>query len=160
MMASIFDFTAPLTNGEHCDLAQFKGKPLLIVNTASKCELTPQYFALEQLYQKYKDQGFTVLAFPCNQFENKEPADNDEIKHFCELQFGVSFPIFAKVAVNGPDALPLFNFLKTNSRGLMQARAIKWNFTKFLINRTGQVVARYAPRTKPDAISSVIESIL
>lgn len=159
-MASIFDFSAPLANGEPLELAQFQGQPLLIVNTASKCELTPQYVALEQLYQKYKAQGFQVLAFPCNQFENKEPAQNDEIKQFCELQFGISFPIFSKVAVNGPDALPLFNFLKTNSRGLMHARAIKWNFTKFLINRAGQVEARYAPRTKPEAISAVIESIL
>ena len=136
------------------------GQVLLVVNTASQCGFTPQYKELEQLHQKYKDKGLVILAFPCNQFGGQEPGSDNEIQQFCQLNYGVSFPVMAKLAVNGPDASPLFEHLKDSARGLMKTRAIKWNFTKFLINKQGDVVKRYAPRTKPASIAASIEDLL
>ena len=155
-MDSIYQFSAPLYNGENFALSQLKGKTILIVNTASKCNFSVQLSALEKLYQQYKAQGFIVLAFPCNQFDYNEPIDNIDIKDFYQQQFNVSFPVFSKVMVNGPDAHPLFNYLKAHTRGIAQNRAIKWNFTK--LNSEGQLAVRYAPRTKPDTLKQVIES--
>ena len=159
-MDSIYQFTVPLSNGEDFALSQLKGKTILIVNTASKCSFSVQIAALEKLYQQYKHRGFTILAFPCNQFDHNEPIENANIKRFYQEQFNVSFPVFSKVMVNGPDAHPLFNYLKTPTRGIAQNRAIKWNFTKFLINSQGQLSVRYAPRTKPETLKMVIESTL
>lgn len=159
-MGDVFQFKAPNINGEQIDLTHYRGQVLLIVNTACKCDLTPQYVGLEKLYQKYKNEGFKILAFPCAQFSPLEPKTDVEIKNFCQKQFNISFDIFAKVEVNGPNSLPLFNYLKQQCRGLSGPRAIKWNFTKFLVNRDGKVVNRYAPRTKPEAISDAIENIL
>ncbi|WP_273050278.1 glutathione peroxidase [Pseudoalteromonas sp.] len=159
-MDSIYQFNAPLYNSENFSLSQLQGKTILIVNTASKCNFSVQLSALERLYQQYKSSGFTVLAFPCNQFGQNEPLDNLAIKDFYQAQFGVSFEIFGKVMVNGPETHPLFNYLKSHTRGISQNRAVKWNFTKFLINSQGQLVARYAPRTKPETLKQVIESNL
>ncbi len=159
-MDTIYHLNAPLIDGENFSFARLKGKTALIVNTASSCSFTPQYGALERLYRDYKEQDFLVLGFPCNQFGRHEPGDNQDIKRFCRQQFNVSFPLFSKTTVNGPDAHPLFNYLKEHTRGIAQNRAIKWNFTKFLINAEGQLVARYAPRTRPDTLRSVIESQL
>lgn len=159
-MDSIYQFSAALYNGEDFAFSQLKGKTVLIVNTASNCNFSVQLSALEKLYQQYNKQGFTVLVFPCNQFDYNEPNDNLAIKHFYQQQFNVSFPVFSKVMVNGPDAHPLFNYLKTHTRGIAQNRAIKWNFTKFLINSKGQLSVRYAPRTKPEALKQVIESTI
>ena len=159
-MDSIYQFNAPLYNSENFALSQLKGKTVLIVNTASKCNFSVQLNALEKLYQEYKHHGFTVLAFACNQFGQNEPLDNLAIKDFYQAQFGVSFEIFGKVMVNGPETHPLFSYLKSHTRGISQNRAIKWNFTKFLINSQGQLVSRYAPRTKPDTLRHVIESNL
>lgn len=159
-MDSIYQFNAPLYNSENFSLSELKGKTVLIVNTASKCSFSMQLNALEKLYQEYKDRGFTVLAFPCNQFGQNEPLDNLAIRDFYQMQFGVSFKVFGKVMVNGPDAHPLFSYLKCHTRGISQNRAVKWNFTKFLINSQGQLVARYAPRTKPETLKQVIETHL
>ncbi|KPH59123.1 glutathione peroxidase [Pseudoalteromonas porphyrae] len=159
-MDSIYQFSAPLYNGENFDLSQLTGSTILIVNTASKCNFSVQLTALEKLYQQYKHFGFTVLAFPCNQFDYNEPINNPDIKDFYQQQFNVSFPVFSKVMVNGPEAHPLFNYLKAHTRGIAQNRAIKWNFTKFLINSEGQLAVRYAPRTKPDTLKQVIESTI
>lgn len=159
-MDSIYQFNAALHNGENFAFSQLKGKTTLIVNTASKCNFSAQLSALEKLYQQYKSQGFSVLAFPCNQFDYNEPGKNLDIKNFYQQQFNVSFPVFSKVMVNGPEAHPLFNYLKTHTRGIAQNRAIKWNFTKFLINSEGQLSVRYAPRTKPETLKQVIESTI
>lgn len=159
-MDSIYQFKAPLYNNQEFALSQLAGKTILIVNTASKCNFSAQLSGLEKLYQTYKNRGFTVLAFPCNQFGQNEPLDNLVIKDFYQQHFNTSFEIFSKVMVNGPDTHPLFNYLKSHTRGISQNRAIKWNFTKFLINAQGQLVARYAPRTKPDTLKHVIESNL
>lgn len=159
-MNSVHQFSVNNTQGQTVDLAQYKGKTLLIVNTASQCGFTPQYQELEQLYQRYQDKGFVILAFPCNQFGGQEPGSDTEIQQFCQLNYGVSFPVLAKVQVNGPEAEPLFDYLKDQARGLLKTRAIKWNFTKFLINDRGQVVKRYAPRTKPSAIAQSVEELL
>ncbi|MEO2265814.1 glutathione peroxidase [Pseudoalteromonas pernae] len=159
-MDSIYHFNATLIDGQSYSFKQLQGRVVLIVNTASSCNFTYQYSALERLYLDYKSQGFVVLGFPCNQFGRNELADNNTIKHFCQSTFNVTFPMFSKVMVNGPDAHPLFNYLKGHTRGIAQNRAIKWNFTKFLINSQGQLVNRYAPRTKPDTLRSVIESQL
>jgi glutathione peroxidase len=159
-MNSIHQFSVKDAQGNSVDLAQYKGKTLLIVNTASRCGFTPQYQELEQLYQQYQDNGFEILAFPCNQFGGQEPGSDAEIQQFCQLNYGVSFPVFAKVQVNGPEAEPLFEHLKDQARGLLKTRAIKWNFTKFLINGKGQVVKRYAPRTKPTAIAQSVQELL
>ncbi|WP_337843669.1 glutathione peroxidase [Rheinheimera sp.] len=159
-MPKVHHFKVNDHQGRTVDLASYRDKVLLIVNTASQCGFTPQYQELEQLYQKYKDQDFVVLAFPCNQFGSQEPGTDQEIQQFCELNYGVSFPVFGKVQVNGLDADPLFEYLKDQARGLMKTRAIKWNFTKFLVNRQGDVVKRYAPRTKPMSLCQSVEEVL
>ena len=164
MGESIYKFTAPLLNGgpdgPQISLAEFREEVLLIVSTASKCGFTPQYAALELLYRTYKERGFAVLGFPCNQFGAQESGSEAEIGAFCEKNFGVSFPLFAKIEVNGPQAHPLYRFLKNAKRGILGSGNIKWNFTKFLVGRHGIVVDRYAPTTKPAALSASIESLL
>ncbi len=155
-MTNVHHFKVTTSSGELLDLSQFRDKVLLIVNTASQCGFTPQYQELEQLHQQFAEQGLVILAFPCNQFGGQEPASNQEIQQFCQLNFGVSFPVMAKIQVNGPDAEPLFEYLKDQARGLMKTRAIKWNFTKFLVNKNGVVVKRYAPRTKPSQFVQAI----
>jgi len=157
---TIADFDATLPNGERVSLADKAGKVLLIVNTASKCGFTPQYAGLEALWRQYRDQGFEVIGFPCNQFGHQEPGDADEIASFCDLNFGVSFPLMAKVDVNGTDAAPLYDWLKAEAPGVLGTRGIKWNFTKFLIGRDGQVVRRYAPTDKPEKLAGDIEALL
>lgn len=159
-MTTIADFTVTTNRGEPLDLASKKGKVLLVVNTASKCGFTPQYEGLEKLYQKYKDKGFEVLGFPCNQFGGQEPGDADEIAEFCKVNFGVTFPLMEKVEVNGPNASPLFDWLKNEKKGLMGSTSIKWNFTKFLIDREGNVVKRYGPQDTPERIAKDIEKLL
>ena len=159
-MTSIADFTVTTNRGEPLDLAQKQGKVLLVVNTASKCGFTPQYDGLEELYQKYGDRGFEVLGFPCNQFGGQEPGDADEIAEFCKVNFGVTFPLMEKVEVNGPQASPLFDWLKGEAKGVLGTAAIKWNFTKFLVDRDGKVVKRYGPSDKPAAIAADIETLL
>ena len=141
-------------------MTDFKGQVVLVVNTASKCGLTPQFKGLESLYETYKDRGLMVLGFPCNQFAGQDPASNDEISEFCQLNYGVSFPMFAKIDVNGDSAHPLFKHLKSAAPGLLGSEAIKWNFTKFLVDRNGQVVERYAPTTEPEKIAKDIERLL
>lgn len=157
---TIADFTAKLPNGDEIALSQKLGKVLLVVNTASKCGFTPQYDGLEALWRDYGDKGFEVLAFPCNQFGHQEPGSADEIESFCKVNFGVSFPLFAKIDVNGDDATPLYQWLKAEAPGIVGTKAIKWNFTKFLIDRDGKVVRRYAPTDKPASIARDIEKLL
>ena len=157
---SIYDFSATSLGGKTADLAACKGKVLLIVNTASQCGFTPQYEGLEALYEKYHDQGFEVLGFPCNQFGSQEPGGSTDIAQFCETKFGVTFPMFDKVEVNGDGAHPLFQWIKGQAPGLLGTKDIKWNFTKFLVDREGKVVDRYAPTTRPDAIKGDIEKLL
>jgi glutathione peroxidase len=159
-MESIYQFNAMRCNNTLLPLAQFKGSTLLIVNTASNCHLSTQLCGLEKLYQQYKNQGFTILAFPCNQFGGCEPLDNLTINNHYQQLFHTSFEVFAKVIINGPDSHPLFSYLKSHTRGIAYGRSIKWNFTKFLINPQGQLIARYAPRTKPSALQLAIESNL
>jgi len=159
-MTTIADFTVTTNRGEALDLKDKLGKVLLVVNTASKCGFTPQYDGLEKLYEDYADRGFEVLGFPCNQFGAQEPGNAEEIAEFCKVNFGVTFPLMAKVDVNGDDASPLFDWLKKEAPGLMGSKAIKWNFTKFLIDREGKVVRRYAPTDKPEAIAKDIEALL
>lgn len=159
-MKTIADFTATLPNGEAISLADKLGKVVLVVNTASKCGFTPQYDGLEALWRKYKDRGFEVIAFPCNQFGGQEPGSADEIAEFCKVNFGLSFPLMGKVEVNGPGADPLYDWLKAEAPGLMGSKSIKWNFTKFLIDRQGQVVRRYAPTDKPAGLERDIEKLL
>jgi glutathione peroxidase len=159
-MTSIADFTVTTNRGQELDLKEKLGTVLLVVNTASKCGFTPQYDGLEKLYQSYKDRGFEVLGFPCNQFGAQEPGDADEIAQFCKVNFGVTFPLMAKIDVNGANASPLYGWLKTEAKGLMGSTAIKWNFTKFLIDREGNVVKRYGPTDKPEAIAKDIEKLL
>ena len=156
----IYDFSAPLLDGTSETLARWRGDVLLVVNTASKCGFTPQYEGLETLQKRYADRGFTVLGFPCNQFGNQEPGDAAAIGGFCQTNYGVSFPMFAKVEVNGAGAHPLFAWLKKEKGGLLGLSGIKWNFTKFLIDRQGSVVARFAPTTKPETLTEPIEALL
>lgn len=156
---SIYDFSAKTIDGEEKSLGDYKGKTLLIVNTASKCGFTPQYEGLENLYQTYKDQDFAVLGFPCNQFNKQDPGTNDEIAEFCQANYGVSFPMFSKIDVNGEDAHPLYKYLTSEEKGMV-TKNIKWNFTKFLVNKDGDVVDRFAPQTKPESIGKEIEKIL
>ena len=158
-MSTIYDFTAERMDGTSQALSDYKDKVLLIVNTASKCGFTPQFEGLEELYQQYKDQGLVVIGFPCNQFGSQDPGSNDEIGAFCQKNYGVSFPMMAKIDVNGAEAHPLFTWLKEQKGGLL-TDGIKWNFTKFLIDSNGQVIDRYAPTTKPDAIKTDIEQAL
>ena len=159
-MANVHHFKVKTTTGNNVDLSQYQGKVLLIVNTASQCGFTPQYQELEQLHQQYHDQGLEILAFPCNQFGGQEPGSDQDIAQFCQLNFGVSFGVMAKIQVNGPEAEPLFEYLKDQARGVLKTRAIKWNFTKFLVNKDGVVVKRYAPRTKPSQFVQAIEEEL
>ena len=156
---SLYDLTAKLPDGGAKPLADYRGKVLLIVNTASKCGFTPQYEDLEALYRDYKDRGFEVLAFPCNQFGAQEPGDAAEIANFCSLTYDVTFPLMAKIDVNGDDADPIFKHLKSEQGGILGS-AIKWNFTKFLVDRDGKVVDRYAPTTKPRDLRKDIEKLL
>ncbi len=157
---TIADFKAKKPNGEMIDLAEKLGKVLLVVNTASKCGFTPQYDGLEKLHKTYGEQGFEVLAFPCNQFGAQEPGTADEIESFCKVNFGLSFPLMAKIEVNGDNADPLYDWLKKEAPGLLGSKAVKWNFTKFLIGRDGKVVRRYAPTDKPESIAKDIEKLL
>ncbi|KPP96557.1 glutathione peroxidase [Erythrobacter sp. HL-111] len=159
-MTTIADFTVTTNRGEQLDLASKQGKVLLVVNTASKCGFTPQYDGLEALYQRFRDRDFEVLAFPCNQFGAQEPGSADEIAQFCRVNYGVSFPLMAKVDVNGPAASPLFDWMKKQAKGLMGSTSIKWNFTKFLIDREGRVVKRYGPQDTPAGIAKDIEKLL
>jgi len=153
---SVYDFTAKLNNGADQSLVAYKGKVLLIVNTASQCGFTPQYKGLQELYAKYHDQGLEVLGFPCDQFGHQEPGSDEEIKSFCGLNYGVTFPLFSKIEVNGDNADPLYKFLKSEKGGLLGDK-IKWNFTKFLIDKQGNVVDRFAPTTTPEKMASDIE---
>ena len=159
-MTTIADFTVTTNRGESLDLSTKKGKVLLVVNTASKCGFTPQYDGLEELYQQFKDQDFEVLGFPCNQFGAQEPGNADEIAEFCKVNFGVTFPLMAKIDVNGPDASPLYDWMKGEKKGLMGSTSIKWNFTKFLINRDGEVVKRYGPQDAPKMIAKDVAKLL
>jgi glutathione peroxidase len=160
MSASVYGFSANLLNGSSKSLEDYAGQVILVVNTASKCGLTPQYKGLEKLYQQYRDRGLVILGFPCNQFGKQEPGDASQISEFCELNYGVSFPMFDKVEVNGSGAHPLFSFLTEQQPGILGSQSIKWNFTKFLINQEGQVVRRFAPATSPDKIAAEIEKLL
>jgi glutathione peroxidase len=160
MTTSIYDFKATSPDGAEVSLDQYRGKVLLIVNTASRCGFTPQYEGLENLYRHYRDQGLVVLGFPCNQFGAQEPGSAEEIRSFCTMNYGVSFPMFAKIEVNGEHADPLFKYLKTQAKGLLGSTAIKWNFTKFLVNRQGEVVDRYGSTTKPENLTAAIEKLL
>jgi glutathione peroxidase len=157
---SVYDFTVKTIRGEEKSMADYKGKVLLIVNTASKCGFTPQYKELQELYDEYKDKGFEVLGFPCNQFGNQEPGSESEIESFCQLNYGVTFPMFAKVNVNGENAHPLFVYLTEKATGILGTKAIKWNFTKFLVDQNGNVVSRFAPQTKPSELKLEIEKLL
>jgi len=159
-MSDIYSIPVQSSDGQPATLEEYKGKVLLIVNTASKCGFTPQYKGLEELYRKYKDQGFLVLGFPCNQFGQQEPGSDSEIQEFCTLNYGVSFPVYAKLDVNGGDAHPLFSLLKKEAPGILGTEGIKWNFTKFLVNREGKVVNRYAPKDKPGDLAADIEKQL
>lgn len=160
MSDSLLDIPCTTIKGEQKTLADFGGKALLVVNTASKCGFTPQYQGLEALWEKYRERGLVVLGFPCNQFGKQEPGDEGEISRFCELNYGVSFPLFRKIEVNGAGAHPLFVSLKKRAPGLLGSQGVKWNFTKFLIGRDGRVVQRYAPTTKPEELGSAIEALL
>ncbi|WDF71072.1 glutathione peroxidase [Novosphingobium sp. KACC 22771] len=160
MPHTIADFSAHLPNGETISLADRLGKVVLVVNTASKCGFTPQYDGLEKLWRDYGDRGFEVIAFPCNQFGAQEPGSAEEIEEFCRVNFGLSFPLMGKVEVNGPGADPLWNWLKETAPGILGTKQIKWNFTKFLIGRDGQIVKRFAPTDKPEDIAGEIEKLL
>ena len=159
-MTAVQDFSARDLSGIDVPLAQFRGRVLLVVNTASRCGFTPQYAGLERLHEDLSPRGFEVLGFPCNQFGAQEPGEAAEIAQFCETTFGVRFPVFAKVEVNGPGAHPFFQWLKREAKGLLGSQRIKWNFTKFLIDRNGRVVRRYAPNATPEAIRPDIEKLL
>jgi glutathione peroxidase len=158
-MATIYDFAAQSLSGEEVPLKRFEGQVLLIVNTASACGFTPQYKGLQELHQKYADRGLAVLGFPCNQFGAQEPGDARQISQFCETRFAVSFPMFAKVDVNGSNAHPLYRYLTHEKFGLL-GPSIKWNFTKFLIDRAGRVAGRYAPNVRPESLTKEIEALL
>jgi glutathione peroxidase len=157
---TIADFKAKLPSGEEISLADKQGKVLLVVNTASKCGLTPQYEGLEALWRKYKDQGLEVIGFPCNQFMGQEPGTAEEIASFCSLTYDVTFPLMAKIDVNGPTTAPLYKWLKDQAPGMMGSKSVKWNFTKFLLDREGKVVRRYAPTDKPEDLAKDIEKLL
>jgi len=160
MTNSIYDFSCQTTGGKDRSLSDFQGKVLLVVNTASKCGFTPQFAGLEELYEKYREQGLEVLGFPCNQFGKQDPGTNDEITEFCQLNYGVSFPMFGKIEVNGSGTDPLFQHLKKEAPGALGTERIKWNFTKFLIDGNGKVVKRYAPTVKPKDIEKDVKKLL
>ena len=159
-MTTAYDFSAKTLDGDDQPLAQYKGKAMLVVNTASKCGFTPQYTGLEKLWNQYQDKGLVVLGFPCDQFGHQEPGDADEIRNFCSLNYDVKFPLYEKVEVNGAGAHPFWKWLKKEKPGLLGMEAIKWNFTKFLIDRNGQVVKRYAPTDTPEKIEKDLASVL
>jgi glutathione peroxidase len=159
-MTSLYDFTVNALDGRPMPLREFAGKVVLVVNTASKCGFTPQYSGLERLYTQYEPRGFVVLGFPCNQFGQQEPGNAVEIGEFCLKNYGVSFPMFEKIDVNGPNTNAVYTYLKNEAPGLLGTRGIKWNFTKFLLNRSGEVTARYAPLTKPESLAGTIEKLL
>jgi len=160
IVQNIYEFVCKNIDGKRISLSNYKNKVLLIVNTASQCGFTPQYEGLEELQRKYSSQGFTVLGFPCNQFGSQEPGDEKQIQEFCETKYQTSFPLFKKIDVNGFHSIPLFYFLKSQARGILGTKAIKWNFTKFLINRDGEVIKRFAPLDKPHELERHIESLL
>lgn len=157
---NFYDFEAKKLNGKEASMADFKGKTVIVVNTASKCGLTPQYEGLEKLYSKYKEQGLVILGFPCNQFANQESGNSDEIAEFCQVNYGVSFPMFDKIDVNGKDAHPIFKYLKSELKGGILGSKIKWNFTKFIIDKNGKPVKRFSPVTTPEKMESYIQQIL
>ena len=159
-MKSIYDYKVDDSQKNPVSLSDYKGKTLLIVNVASRCGLTPQYKGLQEIYSKYSNKDFEILAFPCNQFGAQEPGSNEEIKEFCDINFNVSFKIFDKINVNGSSASPLFKHLKNEAKGVMGSEAIKWNFTKFLIDNNGSVIKRYSPQTTPDKIDKDLSKIL
>ncbi len=159
-METIYSYTVNDIDGKPVSLSDYRGQVLLIVNTASQCGFTPQYRALETLFRQYRDRGFSILAFPCNQFGAQEPGDGRQIVEFCSTRYQVSFPLFEKIDVNGDQAHPLFRYLKTKAPGLLGSRVIKWNFSKFLIDRTGNIYRRYAPITKPENLRADIERLL
>ena len=159
-MPTIYDYSAVLNNGQEVSLKEYQGKVLLIVNTASGCGFTPQYEGLEKLYQEFSGQGLEVLAFPCNQFGKQESGSDDEIKNFCDLNFNISFPLFKKVEVNGDATHPLYQHLKKEATGLLGSQKIKWNFTKFLVDKDGKVIERYGSITKPENIKDDIRKLL
>jgi glutathione peroxidase len=156
----IYGFSATLLNGQNVCLEDYRGQVLLVVNTASHCGFTSQYEGLERLYRAYGERGFAVLAFPCNQFGAQEPGSAEEIGSFCQRNYGVSFPVFSRIEVNGPGSHPLYRYLTCQRRGFLGTRRIKWNFTKFLVDRCGRVVARYAPTAKPQSLAAAIERLL
>jgi glutathione peroxidase len=157
---SIYDYTIKNTASEDIEMSLYKDKVLLIINTASKCGFTGQYEGLENIYETYKDQGVEVLGFPCNQFGGQEPGSDSEIQEFCKMKFGIKFPVFSKIDVNGDDAHPLYEYLKSQAPGLLGSEKIKWNFTKFLVARDGTVLKRYAPTDKPEKIQKELEKLL
>ncbi|PET54929.1 glutathione peroxidase [Bacillus sp. AFS001701] len=157
---SIYDFEVKDSKGEDVSLSKYKDKVIIVVNTASACGYTPQYKDLQALYEEYKEEGLVILGFPCNQFMNQEPGSNEEIQSFCELNFGVTFPVFGKIDVNGDKADPLFKYLSSEAPGIMGLKSIKWNFTKFIINKNGEVIERFAPQTNPQEMRSTIEKLL
>ena len=159
-MPTVYDFDAQTIDGRTVPLRQYEGKVLLIVNTASACGFTPQFAGLEELHQRYGDQGLVVLGFPCNQFAGQDPGSNDEIASFCQLNYGVSFPMMAKIDVNGASASPLYQWLTAEAPGLLGSKAIKWNFTKFLVGKDGQVIRRYAPQDTPAKLADDVEAAL
>ena len=159
-MSNIYDFSAQTVGGKDQPMSDYQGKVLLVVNTASKCGFTPQFEGLEELYEKYRDKGLEILGLPCNQFANQDPGSNDEIQEFCQLNYGVTFPMFGKIDVNGSDADPIFEHLKKEAPGALGTQRIKWNFTKFLIDANGRVLKRYAPTDKPKAIEKDIAKLL
>lgn len=159
-MATIYDFSANRLNSDSEELSNYKGKAVLVVNTASKCGFTPQFEGLESLYKSFQSQGLEILGFPCNQFMKQDPGSAEEIADFCQANYGVTFPMFAKVDVKGESAHPLFQYLTSSAPGLLGSKSIKWNFTKFLVNPEGDVVKRYAPSTKPENIAADIEALL
>ena len=159
-MTSVYDFTAATLQGKEVSLADYRGQVLLIVNTASKCGFTPQYEGLEKLYEELHPKGLTILGFPCNQFGSQEPGTADDIGQFCQVNYGVSFPMFAKVDVNGDGAHPLFKYLTHEKPGILGTQTIKWNFTKFLIDRAGKIVGRYSALTKPEGLTGPVEKLL
>lgn len=159
-MSELHDYSIETMQGQQRTLADYRGQVLLIVNTASKCGLTPQFEGLEQLHQRYKDKGLSILGFPCNQFGKQDPGSNDEIQQFCQLNYGVSFPMHSKIEVNGDDTHPLFQHLKTAAPGILGSQKIKWNFTKFLVGKDGEVIDRFAPATKPEKLITAIEKAL
>jgi glutathione peroxidase len=158
--AALYDVSATSIDGTSVSFDTYKGKVLLIVNTASQCGFTPQYQGLQKLYDKYADRGLTILGFPCNQFGQQEPGGSDQIQSFCETRFGVSFPLFEKIDVNGSNAHPLYQYLTEAAPGIFGTKGIKWNFTKFLVDRNGKVVKRYPPTTKPEDLEKDIQALL